>query len=117
MKKIIKRILSNSPDFTMASLTYIAANIADYLFTVTGIRRTAYSEGNPIIRAYMHYFGIEAGLLCYKLLLCTAIIVGMKALDLIYKEKKYKVWIRAEHLLYGGAILTTSGGALWMFAQ
>ena len=116
MKKIIKRILFNSPDFTMASLTYIAANITDYLFTVPGIKRTAYGEGNPIIQAYMRYFGVETGLLCYKLLLCTAVIVGMKALDLIYKEGRLKVRVRAEHILYGGAILTTSGGALWMFS-
>ena len=116
MKKIIKRILFSNPDFTMASLTYIAANITDYLFTVAGIRTTAYGEGNPIIQVYMRYFGVEGGLLCYKLLLCTAIIFGMKALDLIYKERGLKVSISAEHILYGGAILTTSGGALWMFS-
>ena len=116
MKKIIKRILFNRPGFTLAALTYIAANIADYLFTVAGIGRTSYSEGNPIIRAYMGYFGVEAGLLCYKLLLCTGIIVGMKALDLIYKEREVTIRLKAEHILYGGAILTTSGGALWMIA-
>jgi hypothetical protein len=88
----------------------------DYSLTASGIRETGYSEGNPIIQWYIDRLGIEGGLLGYKLIVCVAIIAGMKAVDLTLKKEKGKSRIRlkVEHILYGGAILTTSGGALWL---
>ena len=111
MKKVIRRIFVDNLGFTLASLIYIAAHILDYLFTLRGLRTTSFAEGNPIIQAYMDHFGVESGLLSYKALICIALIVGMKAVDLVDKERKKR--FRVEFILYGGAILTAFGGALW----
>lgn len=114
MRKIIKHIFADNLNFILASLTYLVAHVIDYFFTVSGIRYTATGEGNPIIQGYIDHFGLVRGLLGYKALICIAIIAGLKAVDLAQKENKLKV--KAEHILYGGAILTTSGGALWLLS-
>ena len=112
MKKVIRGILAGNPGFILASLIYILAHILDYRFTVCGIRSTAFVEGNPIIQGYIDYFGIENGLMGYKLLICIALLFGMKAIDLARREKKTR--FRPEPVLYVGAILTMFGGSLWL---
>jgi len=114
LKELIKRTFADNLSFMLATLVYLAANTVDYFLTVSGIRNTLCREGNPIIQGYMDYFGVEKGLLSYKLLICAGLIIGMKALDIARKEGKLRVRIRAEHILYGGAILTASGGVLWL---
>ena len=114
LKKIIRRVFVGNLGFTLASLTYITAHIFDYLLTIRGLKTTAIAEGNPIIRGYMDFFGMEAGLLGYKLFICIGLIIGLKAIDLARRERKTR--IRAESILYGGAVLTTSGGALWLLS-
>jgi hypothetical protein len=111
---VIRRVFWDNPNFILASLAYVAAHMIDYLFTVPGIRHTVFREGNPIIQVYIDLFGLEIGLLSYKLLVCAAVIIGMKAVDLACEGKKAR--IRPEHILYGGAILTTLGGALWLYS-
>ena len=111
LRKTLRRVFVDNLGFALASLMYIAAHILDYFFTVQGLETTTFTEGNPIIQVYMDQFGVKAGLISYKLLICIALIVGMKAVDLICKQRKRR--FRAEIILYGGAILTTFGGALW----
>ncbi len=111
LKKTLRRMFVDNLGFALASLIYIAANILDYFFTIQGLETTTLTEGNPIIQVYMDQFGVKTGLIGYKLLICIAIIVGMKAVDLIYKQRRRR--FRVEIILYGGAILTTFGGALW----
>ena len=110
---MLKRSISDNLEFIVASLTYIAAHVVDYLLTVSGITGTAFEEGNPIIQGYMIHFGMENGLLLSKSLICVSVILGMKAIGLAYRRKKTK--LRAERILYGGAILTTLGGVLWLY--
>ncbi len=109
---MIKRIFSNNSDFIKASLAYIVAHVIDYLLTVRSILGTMLKDGNPMIRQYMDLFGTQNGLLAYKLIVCASVILGMKAVDLSYKEGKTR--FRGEYVLYGGAIVTVLGGCLWL---
>ncbi len=109
---MINRIFSSNSDFIKASLAYIIAHVADYLFTVQATIGTMFKDGNPMIRQYMDLFGTQNGLLAYKLLICGSVILGMKAVDLSYKEGKTR--FRGEYVLYGGAIVTVLGGCLWL---
>ncbi len=115
LKRLLRHVFVNNLGFSLASLAYITAHILDYFFTLHGLENTAFTEGNPIIQGYMDHFGVENGLLSYKLLICVALIVGMKAVDIIGKQRKRR--FRVELILYGGAILTTLGGALWFLPQ
>ncbi len=107
------RTFLDNLDFIMASLTYIAANAIDYLFTVPGVKSDPLREGNPLIRGYIDLFGAEYGVLVCKLLLCIGVISAMRVIDLAHREKR--TWLRAEYILYGGAILMTLSGLLWLF--
>ena len=96
----------------MASLAYMAANMIDYLLTISGVENDAFREGNPILRGYIELFGAGHGILICKLLVCIGVVCAMRVIDLAHKENKAK--LRAEYILYGGAILTTLGGCLWL---
>ena len=109
----IKHIFSDNLSFVMASLMYIAANVIDYLFTVSGIESNPLREGNPVLQEYINLFGARHGILICKLLLCIGVISAMIVIDLAHREKKTR--LRAEYILYAGAILMTSGGLLWLF--
>ena len=113
LKDNIKRILLDDLEFIAASLAYIIAHAIDYLFTVPGITNTVFKDGNPVIQGYINYFGVENGLLVCKLLICISVIIGMKSVDFAYRNRKTR--FRAKHILYGGAILTTFGGSLWLY--
>lgn len=108
-----KRTFLDNLDFTMASLAYIAANIIDYLLTISGVENDAFREGNPLLREYIELFGAGRGILICKLLACIGVICAMRVIDLAYKENKIR--LRAEYILYGGAILMTLSGCLWLF--
>ena len=96
----------------MASLAYIIANVTDYLFTVSGVEKEPFREGNPIVQGYIYFFGASRGILICKLLACIGVICAMRVINLAYREKRTR--LRAEYVLYGGAILTTLGGSLWL---
>ncbi len=95
-----------------ASLAYIAAHVVDYLLTVHGIAVSASQEANPIVRGYMDYFGVGKGLMICKSLMSAVIILGVIATHIAYTKRGNK--FRVEYILYAGAILTFSGGALWL---
>lgn len=111
---VIRRVFLDNPNFILASLVYVTAHVIDFLFTVPGVKHTMFEEGNPIIQGYIDLFGLEYGILSYKLLVCAAVILGMKAVDLACEERKVR--LRPEYILYGGALLTTLGGALWQYS-
>lgn len=83
---MIKRILSNNSNFIKASLAYIIAHVIDCLITVRSTLGTMLEDGNPMIRQYMDLFGTQNGLLAYKLIICGSVILGMKAVELSYRE-------------------------------
>ncbi len=109
----IKHIFLDNLSFIMASLMYIAANVIDYLLTVSGIESDPLREGNPVLQEYVSLFGARHGILICKLLTCIGVLSAMRVIDLAYREKRTR--LRAEYILYGGAILMTLGGLLWLF--
>ena len=109
---MIKRALSDNLEFAVASSAYIISHVIDYLLTVQGITGNIAREGNPVIREYINLFGVKGGLLVYKSLICGGVILGMKAIDSLRRRKKTR--FRAEYILYGGSVLTTLGGCLWL---
>ena len=111
-KGMTKRAFSHNLEFIVASLTYILAHVIDYLFTVPGIKAAVTVEGNPVIQGYIDIFGVENGVMFSKLFICAGVIFGAKAISLAYKNRKTK--IKAEPILYGGAVLTALGGSLWL---
>ena len=96
----------------MASLAYIAANVIDFLLTVPGVENNPLQEGNPVMRGYIDLFGARCGILICKLLVCIGVICAMRVINLAHREKRTR--LRAEYILYGGAILTTLAGSLWL---
>ena len=108
-----KREFVDNLDFIMASLAYIAANVIDYLLTIPGVENDVFREGNPILLGYIELFGAGRGILLCKLLACIGVISAMRVIDLARKENKTR--LRAEYILYGGAILMTLSGCLWLF--
>ena len=109
----IKRIFLSNLSFIISILTYTAANVADYLFTIRGLDGNPLREANPILRGYIEIFGAVSGILICKLLICIGVISAMRVVHLAHMEKRTR--LRAEYILYGGAILTTLGGSLWLF--
>ena len=109
----IKRVFLSNLSFTASMLVYIAANVIDYLFTVQGVGDNPLREANPIIRTYIELFGAIHGVLICKMLICTGVIAAMKVVHIAHRQKRTK--LRADYILYGGAILTTLGGSLWLF--
>ena len=109
----IKRIFLDNLSFIVSTLTYITANVIDYLFTIRGIDGNPFREANPILREYIQLFGAVSGILICKLLICIGVISAMRVVHLAHREKRTR--LRAEYILYGGAILTTLGGSLWLF--
>ncbi len=96
----------------LASLAYILANIADYLFTVYGIANNASQEANPVVQGYIDIFGVGSGLAICKSLICAIIIFSVIVTRLAYRRKGSE--IRVEFVLYAGSIMTLFGGALWL---
>jgi len=108
-----KRVFLTNLSFTAATLMYITANVIDYLLTVRGVGENPLQEANPIIRSYIELFGAIHGVLICKMLICTGVIAAMKVVHITHRQKRTK--LRADYILYGGAILTMLGGSLWLF--
>lgn len=109
----IKRVFLDNLSFITATLMYIAANVIDYLFTIQGVGDNPLREANPIVRLYIDLFGAIHGVLICKLLICTGVIAAMRVVHIAHREKWTR--LRADYILYAGAILTTLGGSLWLF--
>jgi len=109
----MKRVFADNLGFLIAGLTYAAANVIDYLLTIPGVENNSFQEGNLILRGYIEFFGAEHGILICKLLICIGVMSAMGVINLAHK--KSQTWMRAEYILYGGAILMTLGGCLWLF--
>ena len=96
----------------LASLVYVLANLADYLFTLHGIANNVSQEANPVVQGYMDVFGVGRGLAICKLLMGAIIILGVIATRLAYRKRGSE--IRVELLLYVGSFMTLLGGSLWL---
>jgi hypothetical protein len=109
----IKRLFLGNLSFITATLMYIVANVIDYLFTIQGVGNNPLREANPIVRLYIDLFGAIHGVLICKLLICAGVIVAMRVVHIAHRERRTK--LRADYILFAGAILTTLGGSLWLF--
>jgi len=99
-------------EFIMACVAYVAANTVDYILTICGLMNIHMGEANPIARSYIDVLGPEKGLLLFKLIMVSIVILGVFIIDRILKEQKIK--LRSEYILYAGAVITILGSSLWL---
>jgi len=99
-------------EIVIACITYIVANVVDYMLTIYGLTNTKANEANPLAQSYMSIFGLFDGLLIYKLLMVVIILCGVIALDNTINRRKIK--FRTEYILYVGAGLTVLASSLWL---
>jgi len=91
-------------------LTYIAAHIIDTCLTLQGL--PSEDEGNPIILSWMECLGTIQGLIIFKALMASLILV---AIVLIRTESKRESRpMDLSWVLYGGALLTFLCSTLWL---
>ncbi len=103
-------------DLALALLAYVAASVADYLFTLSGLITHEIRELNPILNAYIDHFGATYGLLIPKLILGIMVVFASSLyLQTMYKEKHTK--IKPQHILYPGAILTIIAPLHWVILK
>ncbi len=108
----LKKTLSDNLEFIVASAAYVAVNAVDYFLTVQGVAHEPH-EGNIVIQQYMKCFGVNDGLLIYKLIVCGNLLVGLKAIDSAYKNNQTNV--KVKYLLYGASALTAIAGYAWLY--
>jgi hypothetical protein len=98
--------------FLVASFTYVAANVVDYMFTIYGLTSTGVSEANPVAQSYMDIFGLMKGLLLFKLFMVVIILLGVIAID--YSINRQKIKFKIAYILYLGAGFTVLASSLWL---
>lgn len=99
-------------EFIMACVTYVAANTIDYILTICGLMNRHMGEANPIARSYIDILGPEKGLLLFKLIMVSIVILGVFIIDCVIREQKIK--LRSKDILYAGAVITMLGSSLWL---
>jgi len=97
----------------LGSATYLTASASDYLLTVSNISK--HEEGNSIIHQYLPYLGNEYGILVPKVIIATSLLIGLKAIDLAYRNNKTK--IKSKYIAYPGAVLTALAGLSWLLIK
>ncbi|MDD5146849.1 MAG: hypothetical protein PHN39_03895 [Candidatus Pacebacteria bacterium] len=100
----------------MAAILYITTSAIDYRYTIDGIKHGLSPEGNPVAQLYIELFGLEKGLLIYKIVLVTLVIAGAKIIDIVYARKANHPGLVAipYWILCIGASLTLLAVGLWI---
>lgn len=118
MAKVIHRIINSKCNFThhykqflMATIAYVLANVYDYIVTLYGLKYTDATEANPIAVSYINLFGAHIGLLIFKSLIVSFVVLGMIAIFCLYKNKKTR--LNPEYLLSIGTALTFLSASMW----
>jgi len=112
IKTIKNRCDYNCRQLLLAILAYILANIFDYIVTLYGLAYTNASEANPIAKSYIAYFGVNIGLLIFKSIIVSMVIIGILAFYQLRKTEKIR--LKPEHILSIGTIITFLGASLWL---
>jgi len=101
------------PRIMLACFIYIVSNAYDYYITVFGIINRKAEEGNVIIQQYINFFGLHNGVLYYKIIMCSFIILAIIIFSLIY-EYEEKKRIIPECILYSGSFVTLIAVIMWL---
>lgn len=97
----------------VALAAYAAASVADYLLTLTGLLGREIRELNPLLNLYIEHFGAQHGLIIPKLLLgFTAVTASSLYIHAMHQRGKTR--LRAQHLLYPGALFTALAPLHWV---
>jgi len=100
----------------VALAAYGAASLSDYLLTLAGLLGREIRELNPLLNLYIEHFGAAQGLIIAKLLLgFTA--VAASSLYIHAMHRKGRTRLRAQHLLYPGALFTALAPLNWVIAK
>ncbi|GAB4282316.1 MAG: hypothetical protein Kow0092_37400 [Deferrisomatales bacterium] len=100
-------------DMALALLTYAAASAADYLLTLTGLLTREIRELNPLLNVYIDHLGPAWGLLVPKLLLGFTVVLA-SSLYIHDRHRRRLTRVRAEYVLYGGALFTALAPLHWV---
>jgi hypothetical protein len=100
-------------DLALALLAYTAASAADYLLTLSGLIGEEIRELNPILNLYIDHFGACYGLLVPKVLLGVMVVLASSIyIHAMHQQRRTR--IRAEHILYPGALFTVLTPLHWV---
>jgi len=131
-KKVRKSFLSRHK-LALGSMLYVLAALADIKMTLAGMGGDIKLEGNPVMRAVMAHFGLEAGLFLEKALVGAICFVIAKygereikrGAEWIWKlpsTKRTRAWMRrgdrswiAYTPLYAVAVSQLLAAASWAF--
>ena len=97
----------------LACFIYIVSNVYDYYMTVFGIINRKAQEGNVIIQQSINFFGLHNGVLFYKIIMCSFIILAIIILSFIYEHEEKKRII-PECILYSGSFITLIAVTMWL---
>lgn len=103
-------------DFSMALFAYAAASLSDYLITMSGLLQKELREMNPLLQAYIEHFGEVYGLLVPKLLLGLTVVLA-SSIYIRAMHRRRLTRLRAEHILYPGALFTAVAPASVVILQ
>ncbi len=105
--------LGPNGELAVALLTYAAASAADYFLTLAGLVGAEVRELNPVLNAYIDVLGPSWGLLVPKILLgSTAVVAASLYLHAMHRRRRTRV--RAQHILYPGALFTALAPLHWV---
>jgi len=100
----------------VALAAYGAASLSDYLLTLVGLLGREIRELNPLLNLYIEHFGAARGLFIPKLLLGFT-VVAASSLYIHAMHRNGKTRLRAQHLLYPGALFTAIAPLNWVIAK
>ena len=100
-------------EFGVALAAYAAASVADYLLTLVGLLGREIRELNPLLNVYIEHFGAQHGLIIPKLLIGFTVVTA-SSLYIQAMHQQGKTRLRAQHLLYPGALFTALAPLNWL---
>ena len=109
----VLRTLGLDWEVGVALAAYAAASVSDYLLTLVGLLGREVRELNPLLNTYIQHFGAQQGLIIPKLLLGFT-VVAASSIYIQAMHRKGKTRLRAQHVLYPGALFTALVPLHWV---
>jgi len=103
-------------DFALALFAYAAASLSDYLITMSGLVQKELREMNPLLQGYIEHFGEVYGLIFPKVLLGVTVVLA-SSIYIRAMHRRHRTRLRAEHILYPGALFTAVAPASVVILQ
>jgi len=100
----------------VAIVLYVIVNMLDYTYTMHGIKSGLSTEGNPLAQKFIDLFGLEKGLLIFKINFLALIISSAVMLEIKYCQQKRVVapsTLSCRLLFFGVAVKMTAVG-MWL---